>query len=52
MDPLRIHEGVGQFKPADIGDTVFGPFPDIDGGLCEATNLKALVLDIHDNGHL
>ena len=41
-----------RFKPAEIGDTVFVPIPDIDRGRCEAPNLKALVLDIHDNGHL
>ena len=41
-----------RFKPAEVGDTVLVPIPDVDRERCEYPNLKAIVLESHPKGHL
>ena len=48
----KLEKSVERFKPADIGETVLVPIPDLDRGRCEYPNLKAIVLENHENGHL
>ena len=47
-----LERSAKRFKEAEIDDTVLVPIPDIDRGRCEYPNLKAVVLEMHSNGHL
>lgn len=35
-----------RFPPANIGDTVMVPIPDVDRGRAEFTNVKAVVIEV------
>ena len=47
-----VEHSAKRFKPAEVGDTVLVPIPDVDRGRCEYPNLKAIVLESHPEGHL
>ena len=45
-----VEKSVMRFKAANVGDTVMVPIPDVDRGRAEFRNLKAVVIDVKENG--
>ena len=47
-----VEHSTKRFKPAEVGDTVLVPIPDVERGRCQYPNLKAIVLESHPEGHI